>query len=156
NRAQGLLDEGRVCQAFGDATGALTLFEEALDAMAADALNRPQVGETVRRRSLMLATTVYQLALQGMDPDGMERCARRIGALVDALPISVRGDRGLEGALRELLARAATAGSDPSEIPAGVETISMENMGRDTVEQAQVLVPLYRATYARDAGDDER
>jgi tetratricopeptide (TPR) repeat protein len=39
-------------------------------------------------------------------------------------------------------------------VPSGIEWWSLANMGRSMVEQAEVLVPLYRAVYARDGGDD--
>ena len=70
NEAQSLIDQGKTYQAIGDRTTALTLYEEALDVMEADTRARPQLAESLRRRIIMLAASVYQLYLQQMNPDG--------------------------------------------------------------------------------------
>jgi tetratricopeptide (TPR) repeat protein len=114
NRAQSLIDQGRTYQAIGDRTTALTLYEQALDMMEADIHVRPQVMAVLRRRVIMLATSVYQLYLQSMDPDGMERSARRLEAQLSSLPGA--GDDALAAMLRELASSSNISGDLPPQV----------------------------------------
>jgi CHAT domain-containing protein/tetratricopeptide (TPR) repeat protein len=156
NEAQSLVDQGKTHQAFGDRITALTLYEQALDVMDADILARPQIAEALRRRIIMLAGSVYQLYLQLMDPDGMERSAHRIAAQVNALPACGGDATRLTELLSDQLANPFAESGEDGVGMSGIEMWSLASMGRSTVEQAEALTPLYRAVYTRDAGDDAK
>jgi CHAT domain-containing protein/tetratricopeptide (TPR) repeat protein len=136
NQAQSLIDQGRCAKTVGEQRMALTLFEQALDLMAATSREPSLLAAALRPRlsirSMMLSTSTYQLHQARRDADGMERSAARLAALrPDTLPPS----------MEDLL----TGRAD-------FEHAVLGEMSRDVVVQASVLVPLYRATDAREAG----
>jgi CHAT domain-containing protein len=152
NRAQSLVDRGAVFQAIGARGPAVTMYEEALDRYEEDVAARPRVAERLRSHVIMLAADVYQLYLQDMDADGMQRSADRMKAQLDELP-SGGSDLGmmaqmLKGGLSSLF-----AGESGDVITSGVETFALSRMARAFIEQASVLVPLYKARKAQDRGD---
>jgi CHAT domain-containing protein len=154
NSAQSLIDRGRAHQAVGDRITALILYEQALDVMEGDVRVRPQVGDALRRRIIMLAASVYLLYQQQTDADGMERSARRIKTQGSAL--SQAGETASSTtAMLERLVASISAGETAKgsfELPVTIEQLSLASMGNAIVEQATVLVPLYRAVSARDSG----
>jgi CHAT domain-containing protein len=128
NSGQSLVDQAVTYEAVGERTTALTLYEQALDALEKELAGRPQLAGKLRSRLITLATHVYHLCLQEMDPAGMQRGIDRIEAQVAALP-------GGE--------------SDPGML---VQDWALLGMASCCREQARVLVPLYRGLQARDAG----
>jgi CHAT domain-containing protein len=139
NLAKSLVDQGAVYKVLGERTAALTLYEQALDEYVRDIGARPSVAEDVRPQVILLANDVYQLYQDGMDADGMQRSADRIQEQAAQLP---GGGDGL-GAVAQLL------GSGFS----GIETFALSNLARSVIEQAGVLVPLYKALESRDMGN---
>jgi CHAT domain-containing protein len=152
NETQSLIDQGKTHQAIGDRTTALTLYERALDVMEADTRARPQVTEALRPRIIMLATSVYNLYLEQMDSDGMERSAQRIEAQISALPVPAGGAASLTTLLSDVLAKLSSGGSGTvdARLPSAIEMWSLAGLGRSIVEQVKVLATLYRAVHARD------
>ncbi len=155
NSAQTLIDRGRAHQAVGDRVTALTLYEQALDAMEKEIHARTSLRDALRRRIIMLAASIYQLYQQRTDADGMERSALRIEAQVGTLPQAGEDVSSTMVMLQGLMTSLSSAAASGFELPAAIEHLSLASMGRAIVEQARVLVPLYRAIYARDAGSDD-
>jgi CHAT domain-containing protein/tetratricopeptide (TPR) repeat protein len=159
NVAQSLTDQGMVYKAIGERTMALTLYERALASYERDIAAQPGSVELVTR-SIMLALGLYNLYLQDMDADGMERSAGHLQRLGNHLP-------GGSGSTLELLGAGASLVS--SAVRGGLSNLSLEGMDeavaasmawtlsrvvRSYVEQARVMVPLYRAYRAREVGDE--
>lgn len=151
NQAKSLVDQGMIFRALGERDTALALYEKALETYKEDSAARPSLAQTLRPQTIMLANDVYLLYLDQMDADGMERSAERLKALEGKPPGGATGQeliaQLLGGGLSELLSK--------PESGAGfgvVETFALGNLVRATVEQASVLVPLYRGRKARDEG----
>ena len=128
DESQSLVDRGGVLQVLGDDDGAGAAYEEALDLLSADLAARPAAAGDNRLRAVPLAQSLYLLALRRRDATGMARSAERLAVQVERLPQDP-DEESIEG----MLAAAAS----------------------DTLAQAAVLVPVYRAEDARDAGDTE-
>lgn len=128
NEAQSVVDAGQVRQVLGDHDGAAAAYEEALDLLTTDLAARPAVAGDNRLRAVTLAQNLYAVQLGRRDPTGMARAAERLRDHADALPAD-RGEDSVEAALA-----AAAEG---------------------VLAQTAVLVPLYRAEDAREAGDDQ-
>lgn len=126
DQAQSLADRGRVLHVVGDLAGAADADEEALGLLASDLDVRPAAADN-RLRAVALAQTLYLLHQTRRDPTAMASAAERLRAMAARLPAAP--DDRVEG----LLARAAEA----------------------AIEEAPVLVPLYRGDAARAAGDQE-
>jgi CHAT domain-containing protein len=156
NVAQSIVDQGVVYQAIGERATALTLYEHALDLYSQDIEERARVADNLRQRAIMLAANVYQLSLQQMDTDGMERSATRLKAQVAQLPGGEADADTLLSALANQLSEQMSGKSDAAsqELPAGIEFWSLRHLAQSLIEQASVLVPLYRSRQAKDAGDN--
>ncbi|MBN1560836.1 hypothetical protein JW998_11335 [candidate division KSB1 bacterium] len=123
NAIKSVVDQGAVYQTIGDRKTALTLYEQSLDMLTLVISQSTALAGSLSPTFIMLANQVYQLYLQELEADGMERCARRLS------------DQKVLSATE------------------GVEKIALFTMIKTTVEQAQVLVPFYRGKHARDNGD---
>jgi CHAT domain-containing protein len=149
NSAQCLIDRGRAHQAVSDYPTALTLYEQALDAMAEAIHVEPALAGALRRRIIMLAASAYCLCQQQRDPDGMARNARRLEAQAAVLPEESDNVSAIDAMQENLFANISAGDAD---LPSAVEQFSLTSLGRSTLEHSKVLVPLYRATAARDRG----
>jgi CHAT domain-containing protein/tetratricopeptide (TPR) repeat protein len=139
NQAQSVVDRGSVHQAIGDRATAVTLYEGALDLYATQTAAPAPIAQRAVVHEIMLGYDLYQLYLQDMNVEGMQRCADRLEGQLKSLP----GGGGGLGALAQMLPGGTS----------GVETYALSSMARSIVEQARVLVPLYKAHKARDDGD---
>lgn len=158
NVAQSIVDQGVVYQAIGDRATALTCYEQALDLHTEDISARPQkIADNLRQRVILLASNVFQLYLQQMNSDGMERSAARLKAQIAQLPGGGEAG-GMFGALADRLSAmmSGAAGTAGAELLAGVEFWSLRQLAQSNIDMASVLSPLYRARQARDAGDAAR
>ena len=125
NRIQTVVDQARVNQAIGTYSTAVPLYEKALDELQAILTRRPQMTAVIRQRNISLAYAVSQLYQQSMNPTGMQRCAERVRAQVEAMP----------------------GGSTSAAVintTEGVANWGLVNLAKSFIQQAEVLVPLYR------------
>ncbi len=155
NRTQSMVDQGMVYQAIGARTPALTKYEESLDRFEKDVRARPALADKLRPHVFMLSADVYQLYLQDMDADGMQRSVDRMQTQLSEMP---GGGAGL-GMLAQVLGSGLSglmSGETSDASLTGIETFALSQMARSFIEQASVLVPLYRARQARDQGDEIR
>jgi len=135
NAAQSLIDQARCARAVGERRMAQALLEQALERMADDAAARPALAPVLWVRRVMATITAYQLPLAERDAEGMARLATRLAALLPDTPPPT-------------LAQLLEGGAD-------VQQAMLTENARDLLAQARVLVPLYRATAARDAGQPD-
>jgi CHAT domain-containing protein/tetratricopeptide (TPR) repeat protein len=164
NAAQNTADLAVVAQSAGDRTAALTYYEEALDRYLKVIEHYPEqfpggndIVSNIRQRILMLATNAYQLSLQKLDSDGMERYAARLRDQVRELP-DFQGDPAdlLSMLSRQMGGLLSGKGSEAAmEIEAGVEFWSLRQMAQSAIEQAAVLAPLYRSRRLKKDGQIE-
>jgi CHAT domain-containing protein len=152
NQAKSLVDQGMICRALGERDAALTLYEKALDKYREDEAARPSLAQTLRPQNIMLANDVYLLYLDKMDANGMERSAERLKSFEAKQSGGSIGQdlitQLLSGGVKDLLS------SPESGSGLGLaETFALGNLIRTTVEQASVLVPLYRGRKARENGN---
>jgi CHAT domain-containing protein len=157
NAAQSIVDQAVVYQAIGERLTALTRYEQALDLHTEDINARPQIADNLRQRVIFLASNVFQLYLQQMNADGMERSAARLTAQIAQLPGG--GEAGaLLGVLADQLSAMMSneAGAASAELPAGIEFWSLRQLAQSNIEISSVLAPLYRSRWAREAGDAVR
>ena len=152
NQAKTLVDQGMICRALGERETALTLYEKALEEYKKDLATRPSIAQTLQPQAIMLANDVYLLYLDKMDAEGMERSAERLKNIEGKPPGGATG--------KHLIAHLLNGGlADPLSRPESVagfgvtETFALGNLVRATVEQASVLVPLYRGRKERDNGN---
>jgi CHAT domain-containing protein len=101
----------------------------------------------------MLASEVYQLYLQAMDADGMLNSAERMQTQL--------AEMSAEGGGQEMMAQmfssglaSLMSGEISDTLTSGVANYALSQMAGSFVEQASVLVPLYRAREKRDQGDE--
>ncbi|MBM3188312.1 MAG: CHAT domain-containing protein, partial [Chloroflexi bacterium] len=136
NQAQSVVDQGSVHQAIGARATAVTLYEEALDLYAAQKAAPAPIAQIALDIGIILGANLYQLYLRDMDAEGMQRCAERLQSQLGSLPGS--------GSAQESL---------PQTLFDGISRVALGSMARSIVEEARVLVPLYKAHRARDDGD---
>lgn len=132
NRTQSLVDQGVTYELIGAADEAGALYEEALDSYAAQERERPAVAARAGMRGLLLTVNAFQLYQRFRDTVRLRRVVAR---------------------LEERLAAPA-----PSSVDDVVEVIGplVHSLCAHTFQQGSVLIPLYEALDARDAGDEER
>jgi CHAT domain-containing protein len=155
NRIQSLVDQGDVYQAIGDRTTALIFYEQSLDAHSANLALKPQLGQEVRDQALMLAVDVFNLYLQYMEADGMERSANRLRSFLTHYSIQKESPSGLASLISSGLSGlfADVSESTVSSLDKGISAVqswALTNLGWSTLSQANVLIPLYRAVHARN------
>lgn len=108
NLSQCLVDRGCAHQALSDYPAALTLFEEALEAMEEASRMQPALAQTLRQRIIMLANSLYQLCQLQMDVEGMARSAQRLEAQLALLPPSDDDAAQLAAMQENLFAKIST------------------------------------------------
>jgi CHAT domain-containing protein len=152
NATQTLVDQGRVYQAIGDRPTAIAIYEDALDSYDQFAHSQPSMVDNRRQRILMLTTNLYQVYLQGTEADGMERSATRLKEQLSALP-----GGGMEtGELLQAMAKGVAdaveteSGALDKMFALGPDFWALRNLAESTIEQASILVPLYRARRAKE------
>lgn len=179
NVAQSLTAQGRVYEAISERSGAVTCYEQALGVYERDVIGRPEYdrtlegraggdqpgfgGQTLRLSAALLTLDLYKLASHQMDADGMERAATRLQQQLAHLPA---GSDSWQGAVRVLSTGVATLGSAvrggvPGIMAEGERLLSasllwaFSRAARQTIEEAYVLVPLYRAEQQRKTGSQD-
>jgi CHAT domain-containing protein len=153
NVSQNIVDQGLVYQAIGERAAALNYYEQALDRYTADLIAHPSIADNLRQRVLMLASKVFDLYLQHMNPEGMERSAARLKTQVAQFP-DINGE-GLSALLTGRLARLISdeSTSEGMEGPSQIESWALRQLAQTNIEISSVLTPLYRFRQTRDAGD---
>jgi CHAT domain-containing protein len=81
NALQARVDQGRVYGALGEIATAVSYYEAALDAAAAQRAARPALANSISRREHTLAHAVFGIAQAERDPDALDRVTRRMAAL---------------------------------------------------------------------------
>ena len=135
NATQSLVDQGMVYQALGDRAGAITCFEEASERYAQSKLTYPALAENLQQRELKLLTNLYDTYLVKTDADGMERTAAR---------------------LQTLLPQFAPELNTQATPDVALSNFALSQLASGHIQQAAVLVPLYRARSAKADGDAAR
>lgn len=130
NHAKNLVDQAGVYLSLSERSASLILFEQALDIYQDSMKAKLAIAESLRNQAIMLAHDIYQLYLQGMNADGMERGAERLKDLASKLP-------------------------GESDYFYSLETFALTNLARSTIEQASVFVSTYRAMAALNNGNQE-
>ena len=156
NAAQSLVDAGLMHKAVGNRGTALTCFEQALDEYAQQADQHPRVASNLRQRIVLLATDVYQLALQDTDSDGMERSAARLSAQLRELPTSTNlqdAMLAMQARMAAMLAGSPVEASEPQNVDELMTLAPLGELAASVVRNAAVLAPLYRSRAASAAGD---
>ncbi len=135
NATQSLVDQGMVYQALGDRAGAITCFEEASERYAQSKQIYPVLAENLQQRELKLLTSLYDTYLVKTDADGMERTAARLQTLLPQF------------------APEQNVGASPD---IALSNLALHHLVSTNIQQAAVLVPLYRARSAKADGDATR
>ncbi len=153
NATQCRVDLGIIHQAVAQRSTALTYFERALDDYTALIPANDRVATNLRQRVVFLATDVYQLALQNVDGDAMERAATRLQAQLQWLPDGA----ALQDVLAKLMAQmAAVQAGDATEMPAEMTDMpalaALRQMAESVVRQSSVLSRVYRSRAERRRG----
>lgn len=158
NVAQNLVDQGRVYQAIGDRPTAVDIYEDALDSYDRLARTHSSIADNLRQRTLMLTTDLYQVYLQGTQADGMERSAARLKEQLLALPGgSMETSELLQSMAMGLSNASGGEGGDLDRLFAlGPDFWALRNLAESTIQEASVLVPVYRARGAKEDGDQAR
>lgn len=144
HQAQGLVDQASVLESIGERDGALLLYEQAIELYTQQIQALPEQAETLRQRTILLTSDVYQLYEQSMDGDGMERVVARLEPQIAQVGGVVGG-----------FFNAATAvlrGQSQDGLDHGL-TIVAAQYAREVIQWSSVLIPSYRARAARDRGD---
>jgi CHAT domain-containing protein/tetratricopeptide (TPR) repeat protein len=124
NVAGSRVDQAEVHRALSDRATSLTLYEEAMDCYEKNT-------SAARKYAIMVANNLYQLYQDEMNPDGMKRTINRMQHLVEEF--------GGQGALGNQLG--------------ALNVYALTSLARSSIEQASVLVPVYKALEAQRAGD---
>jgi CHAT domain-containing protein len=147
NAAQTLVDQGRTYEAAGERAAASNFFEDALDSYLRVIDAKPAMAAAMSQRAILISNRLYQIYVQQMNADGMERSAKRLEALVGQMP----GDDDIDSLLASLLEQiSASASLDSSDL---MERQLRFQMAIGAIQQARVLVPLYRSRQSKNAGD---
>jgi CHAT domain-containing protein len=136
NVAGSLTDQAQVYLNLGEQMTAVTIFEKAMDTYESVLSSRPSGNPRITHNSVMLAITLYNLYQNEMNAEKMRLSSDRLKSIVEKI----------------LSAQANPVGADSfGQTFANMDLIIAKN----TLEQAQVLIPLYQAREARDNGDLE-
>jgi CHAT domain-containing protein len=149
NAAQCLVDQGVANQAAGERVAAANYYEQALDRYSREVDSHPSISDNLRQRAITLTANLYQLYLEQMDADGMERSAARLEDQIARLP----GGDDLNSLLPLLSEQLAESSASSEQVYAAIEFWSLRQLAKSNIEQARVLVPLYRSRRAKNDGD---
>ncbi len=160
NVVQNTVDRGLILQALGDHDGAFLLLEESIDQYRElaqryplDYPGGPAVVENLHQRIVMLATSTYQLSLQALNTQGMERAARRLAETMTEM--LGRDDPALAGQPGRYSDNTEEA-PDEGLFSAGFQQSLFQQLGHTILSQAAVMIPLYRSRQARHSGESDR
>jgi CHAT domain-containing protein/TolA-binding protein len=132
NLAGSQVDQAEIYRTLSDRTTALTFYEKAMDYYEACLKNPLTSNLNVNNYSIMVANTLYQLYQDEMNTEGMQRSANRMQTMVEKLSEQGNNLKSLSGLST---------------------TFALTKFVQSTIEQAKVLVPLYRALAAQRQGN---
>ncbi len=157
NAAQNRVDIGLILKAIGQHELAASQIGEALDEYQQILKDYPEKmhgGEDVvtnlRQRIIFLSADAYQLALREIDPDGMQRNVERIKVQLADIPDPTQN---LESMMANITNQFAN--DDGHSGLSLMDLWPLWFLGQNIIEQASVLVPVYRARAARRKGDQQ-
>ncbi len=157
NAAQNRVDIGLILKAIGQHELASAQLGQAVDEYQQILIDYPKemhggqdIITNLRQRIIFLATDAYQLALREIDPEGMQRNVERIQVQLADIPDP-------SSHLQNMMTNIANqfTGADGHSGLSLMDLWPLWFLGQNMIEQAAVLVPVYRARAARRRGDRE-
>ena len=150
NAAQTLVDQGRTYEAAGELAAASNFFEDALDSYLRVIDAKPAIAAAMSQRAIMITNNLYGLYIQQVNADGMERSIIRLEALIGQLP----GDGNLDSMLASFSEQTSGSTSFFDLVSSGMMARQLLfQIATGNIEQARVLVPLYRSRQSKNTGD---
>jgi CHAT domain-containing protein len=153
NSAQSLTDFAVVHQAIGSTSAALTWYDEAIAAYDSAIETMPAQAANLRGRQISIVADTYLLALRVMDVEAMDSSTKRLESLIKTLP---EGDSQLAQLVEKMHQfQAALQSGQVLDLPVDLlQSWVFKQYANTLLAQARVCVPLYKATRARDNGDE--
>ena len=151
NLAGNLVDQAEVYRSLSERPTSITYYEKAMNYYESAYANQKTSSSSVSKYSIMVANNLYQLYQDEMNPNGMEQSAKHMQTIINRLGSQPRSVEKLPNVLNEALNEIPPSAGQNSI--SGLETFALTSLARASIEQANVLVPLYRALNALHEGD---
>lgn len=157
NAAQNRVDIGLILKAVGQNESAnhqvgeaIEEYQHILEEYPKQYRNGKDSVTNLRQRIIFLSSDAYQLALRELDADGMQRNAERIKVQIADIP---NPEDNLESLVAKFGNQFSGTEDDGETGLSMMDLWPLRFLGQTMIEQAAVLVPVYRAKAARRAGD---